>query len=144
MNPISAFFVRNIIAVFFFYGLAFFAMGLALLLACLGLLGLAAFTAERRTKEIGVRKAMGASDIDIFRMLICGFTRPVLAAWVIACPLGWWAMRRWLEGFAYRIELSPWIFLAAGAAAVLISWLTVGAHAWAITRAQPARALRSE
>jgi putative ABC transport system permease protein len=118
--------------------------GLALFLAGLGLLGLAAFTAERRTKEIGVRKAMGASTRDILALLIWQFTRPVLVAWVIAWPIGWWAMSRWLDGFAYRIALSPWMFVAAGLAALAIAWATVGSHAWAIARRKPVAALRYE
>jgi putative ABC transport system permease protein len=118
--------------------------GLALFLAGLGLLGLAAFTAERRTKEIGVRKAMGASTRDILTLLIWQFTRPVLVAWLIAWPIGWWAMSRWLDGFAYRIALSPWMFVGAGLAALAIAWVTVGGHAWGIARRKPVAALRYE
>lgn len=118
--------------------------GLALLLACLGLLGLAAFTAERRTKEIGVRRALGASRGAILRMLIWQFTRPVLIACVIAWPIAWLVMRSWLDGFAYRIALTPWIFITAGLAALAIAWATVLAHALNVVARKPVEALRHE
>ena len=118
--------------------------GLAILIACLGLFALAAFTTERRTKEIGVRKAMGASTFDVVRLLVWQFTQPVLWANLLAWPLAWWAMRSWLDGFAYRVDLPPWLFLAAAAAAVLIAWLTVSIHAWLVARARPVLALRYE
>jgi putative ABC transport system permease protein len=118
--------------------------GLAILIACLGLFALAAFTTERRTKEIGVRKAMGASTFDVVRLLLWQFTQPVLLANLIAWPLAWLAMRRWLDGFAYRVDLPPWLFLAAAATAVLIAWLTVSIHSWLVARARPVLALRYE
>ena len=118
--------------------------GLAILIACLGLFALAAFTTERRTKEIGVRKAMGASTFDIVRLLLWQFTKPVLWANLIAWPLAFWAMEQWLHGFAYRVDLPPWLFLLAAVAAVLIAWATVATHAWLVARARPATALRYE
>jgi putative ABC transport system permease protein len=118
--------------------------GLAILIACLGLFALAAFTTERRTKEIGVRKAMGASTFDVVRLLVWQFTQPVLWANLIAWPLAWWAMRRWLDGFAYRVDLPAWLFLAAAAAAVAIAWVTVSVHSWLVARARPVLALRYE
>jgi putative ABC transport system permease protein len=118
--------------------------GLAILIACMGLFALAAFTTERRTKEIGVRKAMGASTADVVRLLLWQFTQPVLWANLIAWPLAWWAMREWLHGFAYRVDLPPWLFAGAAAAAVLIAWTTVGTHAWLVARAKPVSALRYE
>jgi putative ABC transport system permease protein len=118
--------------------------GLAIFIACLGLFALAAFTTERRIKEIGVRKAMGASTSDVMRLLLWQFTKPVLWANLAAWPLAFWAMDRWLHGFAYRVDLPPWLFLAASAAAVLIAWLTVSAHAWLVARSRPAAALRYE
>jgi putative ABC transport system permease protein len=118
--------------------------GLAILIACLGLFALAAFTTERRTKEIGVRKAMGASTFDVVRLLLWQFTQPVLWANLIAWPLAWWTMRRWLDGFAYRVDLPVWLFAAASAAAVLIAWLTVSIHSWLVARARPVLALRYE
>jgi putative ABC transport system permease protein len=118
--------------------------GLAILIACVGLFALAAFTTERRTKEIGVRKAMGASTFDVMRLLLWQFTKPVLWANLIACPLALWAMDHWLKGFAYRVDLPAWLFLLAAVAAVLIAWMTVSTHAWLVARARPATALRYE
>jgi putative ABC transport system permease protein len=118
--------------------------GLAIFIACLGLLGLAAFTAERRTKEIGIRKAMGASSPGIVGMLLWSFSQPVLWANLIAWPIAWWALNRWLQAFGRRIELEPWMFLAAGAAALLIAVLTVASHAIRVAQAKPVGALRYE
>jgi putative ABC transport system permease protein len=118
--------------------------GLAILLACVGLFALAAFTTERRTKEIGVRKAVGANSLDILGLLVWQFTQPVLWANLIAWPLAFWAMDHWLRGFAYRVDLPAWLFVAASGAAVLIAWLTVCAHAWRAARREPATALRYE
>ena len=118
--------------------------GLAILIACVGLFALAAFITERRTKEIGVRKAMGASTFDVVRLLLWQFTKPVLWANLIAWPLAFWAMDHWLRGFAYRVDLPPWLFLAASVVAVLIAWITVSTHAWLVARAKPAMALRYE
>jgi putative ABC transport system permease protein len=116
----------------------------ALFIACLGLFGLSAFTAERRTKEIGIRKAMGADRGAIVRMLLWQFTRPVLWANLVAWPAGYLIMNRWLHGFAYRIELAGWMFVLAGGVAVSIAWLTVSVHAFAVARARPVEALRYE
>jgi putative ABC transport system permease protein len=116
----------------------------AAFISALGLFGLAAFVSEQRTKEIGVRKALGASTADIVRLLLWSFTQPVLLANLIAWPLGWWALDRWLQGFAQRISLSPWLFLAAGGAAFIIAALTVSGHALRVARAKPVGALRYE
>jgi putative ABC transport system permease protein len=118
--------------------------GLAVLIACLGLFALAAFATERRTKEIGVRKALGAGTPDVVLLLLWQFTAPVFAASVIAVPLGFFPMRWWLSGFAYRVDLTPWTFVLAAAAAVVIAWLTVSWQSFAAARAKPARALRYE
>jgi putative ABC transport system permease protein len=118
--------------------------GLAIAIACLGLFALAAFTAERRTKEIGVRKAMGASRSEVVRLLLWQFTKPVLWANVVAWPLAYWATAQWLNGFAYRVSLPLWLFLAASIAAVLIAWTSVAAKAWQAANAQPAAALQCE
>ena len=118
--------------------------GLAIVIACLGLFALAAFTTERRIKEIGVRKAMGASTSDVMGLLVWQFTKPVLWANLVAWPLAFWAMDHWLHGFAYRVDLPIWLFLAASVVAVLIAWMTVSTHAWLVARAQPAVALRYE
>jgi putative ABC transport system permease protein len=116
----------------------------AVLIACLGLFGLAAFTAERRTKEIGIRKAMGASTTDIVRLLIWEFARPVLLANIIAWPLAYLVMRRWLDGFVYRIELDPLIFIGAGLAALVIACGITMFHAIQVARSRPVLALRYE
>ena len=117
---------------------------LAILIACIGLFALAAFTTERRIKEIGVRKAMGASSVDVVRLLLWQFTKPVLWANLIAWPLAFWVMDHWLHGFAYRVDLPLWLFLTAAAAATVIAWATVAAHAWSAARTVPANALRYE
>jgi putative ABC transport system permease protein len=116
----------------------------AIVLAALGLLGLAVFTAERRTREIALRKVMGASKWDILRLLIWQFTRPVLLANLLAWPIAYLAMQRWLEGFAYHVALSPLVFLLASVLALLIAVATIASHALLVARAKPALALRYE
>ncbi len=117
---------------------------LALLLAAMGLFGLAAFTVERRTREIGVRKALGAYTSDVARLLLWQFAKPVLAANLIAWPLAAWLMSRWLQGFAYHIDLPLWLFPAAAAAALAIALLTVSGHSVRVARAAAVKALRYE
>ena len=119
-------------------------VGVAIFIACLGLFGLASFTAERRTKEIGIRKVFGARSRDIVRLLLWQFSIPVLVANVIAWPVAWFFLRRWLEGYAYKIFLSPLYFLAAGVIALVIAWLTVIIHTILVARASPILALRYE
>jgi putative ABC transport system permease protein len=116
----------------------------AIIVAALGLLGLAIHTAERRTREIGVRKCMGASRMDILRFISWQFARPVLVANLIAWPAAWFFMQRWLEGFAYHVELGPLAFVLASALALGIALLTVAGHAVMVARARPAEALRYE
>lgn len=116
----------------------------AVIVACLGLFGLAAFTAERRTKEIGIRKAMGATTTDIVTLLIWEFARPVLAANLIAWPLAYIIMRHWLDGFAYRIALDPLIFVGAGLAALIVACGITLFHALQVARSRPVMALRYE
>ena len=116
----------------------------AILVSCLGLYGLASFTAERRVKEIGVRKVMGASVTDIVKLLTFQFSKPVLFANLIAWPLAWLISSDWLQGFQYRIDLSPTYFFAAGATALLIACLTVAGHAYRTARANPVAALKHE
>ena len=117
---------------------------IAISIACLGLFALSAYTAERRTKEIGVRKAMGASSQDILRLLLWQFTVPVLWANVFALPAAWLLMNWWLKGFAYHVTLAPWTFAVAAGAAILIAWATVFVHALRVSRARPVGALRYE
>ncbi len=118
--------------------------GFAILIACLGLFGLAAFTAQRRTKEIGIRKVLGASVPSIVMLLSKDFLKLVLVAFVIAAPVAYWAMSTWLEDFAYRIELGPWIFIGAGVLALAIALATVSSQALRAAWANPVEALRSE
>ena len=119
-------------------------VGVAILIAALGLFGLAAFTVGRRTKEIGIRKVFGARDRDVAILLLWQFSIPVLIANVIAWPLAWYYLRGWLQGFASHIALSPLYFVVAGVAALLIAWATVLSHALRIARANPIHALRTE
>ena len=118
--------------------------GFAVMISCLGLFGLAAFTAERRTKEIGIRKVLGARTRDIIRLLVWQFTRPVLLANLIAWPVAWWAMRNWLSEFESRIEIGPLPFLLAGLLALVIATGTIAGHALRVARANPIHALRYE
>lgn len=117
---------------------------LAVFIASLGLFALSVFTSEQRTKEIGIRKAMGASTGSITRLLVYQFTKPVLLANFIAWPIAWLAMNRWLNGFAYHVDLAPWTFLAAATAATLIAWATVFGQSWLVARSKPVTALRYE
>jgi putative ABC transport system permease protein len=116
----------------------------AIVVASLGLLGLAVFTAQRRTREIGLRKVMGASRSDILRFISWQFARPVLLANLIAWPCAWFFMRRWLEGFAYHVDLGLLTFLAASGLALVIALITVSGHTLLVARARPAEALRYE
>ena len=117
---------------------------LAVIIGCLGLFGLAAFTAERRTKEIGIRKVLGARTRDIVRLLVWQFSRPVIIANIIAWPIAWWMMRDWLNGFDQRIALTPVPFIIAGAIAFGVAIATVVGHAIKVARANPIHALRYE
>jgi putative ABC transport system permease protein len=119
-------------------------VGIAIFIACLGLFGLAAFTAGRRTKEIGIRKVFGARTRDVVFLLIWQFSIPVLIANAIAWPLAWYYLRGWLQGFAYRISLNPLYFAGVGTVALVIAWITIFTHAWRVARANPINALRYE
>jgi putative ABC transport system permease protein len=117
---------------------------LAIFIACMGLFGLAAFTAEQRTKEIGVRKVLGASVGSIVALLSKDFTRLALAGFAVAAPLAYYAMHRWLENFAYRIEIGAGVFIAVGMLALIIAWLTVSFQSIKAAVANPVEALRYE
>ena len=119
-------------------------VGIAILIACMGLFGLAAFTAGRRTKEIGIRKVFGARIRDVVFLLLWQFSIPVLIANLIAWPVAWYYLHGWLQGFAYRIPLSPLYFLGAGLLALLIAWATVFSHARRVAASNPIHALRYE
>jgi putative ABC transport system permease protein len=119
-------------------------VGVAIFIACLGLFGLAAFSTERRTREIGLRKTFGASTSEIIWMLLGQFSVPVLVANLIAWPVAWYYLHNWLQGFAYRISLSPIYFLGAGASTLVIAWATVFVHARRVANSNPIHALRYE
>ena len=118
--------------------------GIAIVIACLGLYGLMAYTVEQRTQEIGIRKILGASGSGLTLLLAGDFLKLVGLAGVIALPLGWWLMNRWLEAFAYRTSISWWLFVLAGGVALLIALLTVGAQAIKASLANPVDSLRAE
>jgi putative ABC transport system permease protein len=118
--------------------------GVAVLLACLGLIGLSASTTERRTKEIGIRKAMGATRGEILRLMLWQFVKPLLWACAIAAPVSAYLMSLWLHGFAYHVELTPWPFLAAAGLALVLAALTVSTHCHTVASAKPVAALRYE
>ncbi len=118
--------------------------GLAVVISCLGLLGLAAFSAERRLKEIGIRKALGASVIGILYLLTSDFTKIVLVAILVALPISYLIVSNWLEGFAFRIPLGPLYFVAAGTIALLIAILTVAAQTFKAANVNPSKCLRNE
>lgn len=118
--------------------------GLAIVISCLGLFGLASYSAERRVKEVGIRKVLGASVQSIVTMLSKDFLKYVLVASFIAVPLAWFSVHRWLQDYAYRISISWWIFLAAILIAVLIAFITVSFQAIKAAVANPVKSLRSE
>ena len=118
--------------------------GFAIFIACLGLLGLSLFATAQRTKEIGVRKVLGASVINIVALLSKDFIKLVVIAFVIASPVAWFIMHNWLRDFAYRIEISWWIFLGAGLLAVLIALGTISFQAVKAAIANPVKSLRTE
>jgi len=117
---------------------------LAVFISCLGLVGLASFLAELRTKEIGIRKTLGASIRDIVVMLSRDFTLWVLAANLIAWPVAWFVMHRWLQNFAYRTPITWWSFPAAGSIALVIAWVTVSLQTFKAARSNPVDSLRYE
>jgi len=118
--------------------------GISVFLACLGLFGLAALTAVNRIKEIGIRKVLGASVAEIVELLMSGFLRLVLLAALIASPLAWYFMHKWLQQWAYRIDMGWWIFAATALVAAGIAALTIGVQAFRAARVNPVKNLRSE
>jgi putative ABC transport system permease protein len=117
---------------------------LAIIIACLGLFGLATFMAEQRTKEIGIRKVLGASVQGLIRLLSVDFLKLVLFSFVLAAPLAWYIMNQWLQDFAYRINITWWIFVVAGMLAFMIALLTVSFQAIKAALANPVKSLRTE
>jgi ABC-type antimicrobial peptide transport system permease subunit len=118
--------------------------GLAIIISCLGLLGLASFTAQRRLKEIGIRKVLGSTEFGIIYLLSREFTKIVLASIIIALPISYFITHLWLQNFAFRITPAWWYFLGAGATALVIAWLTVGTQALKAARVNPTQCLKDE
>jgi len=118
--------------------------GIAIFIACLGLLGLSAFSISQRIKEIGVRKVLGASTGSIVTLLSTDFLRLVAIAALIAFPIAWYTMHNWLRDFAYRISIEWWVFLVAGILAAAVALITIGFQAIRAALANPVKALRSE
>ena len=118
--------------------------GLAILISCMGLFGLAMFMAERRTKEIGIRKVLGASIMNLWALLSKEFVGLVFIACVIAAPLAYWLMNNWLEKYEYRVDISWWIFLIAGILGIIIALITVSAQAVKAALSNPVKSLRTE
>jgi len=117
---------------------------LAIVIACLGLFGLAAYAAEQRTKEIGIRKVLGANISTIVSMLSKDFIKLVIIAIVIASPLAWWAMHNWLQSFAYRQNIQWWVLALAGATAILIAFITISFQSVKAALSNPVKSLKSE
>jgi len=118
--------------------------GLAIVISCLGLFGLAAFTAQKRRKEIGVRKVIGATVVSITTMLSKDFLQLILISLAIALPVSWWLMSNWLQSFAYRINITPYVFVIAGIAVILITLLTISFQSIKAAMANPVKSLRTE
>ncbi len=117
---------------------------LAIIISCMGLFGLAAYTAERRTKEIGIRKVLGASVSGVAALLSKNFLQLVALSCIVAFPLAWWAMHSWLQNYKYRIEINWWIFIVAGLMALLIALITISFQAIKAAIANPIKSLRTE
>ena len=117
---------------------------LAIFIACMGLLGLAAYVTQKRTKEIGVRKVIGASTMQIVGLLSKDFLKLVFIALIIATPIAWFGMNRWLQDFAFAISLSWWMFILAGVIAIAIAFATVSYQSIKAAMANPIQALRDE
>ena len=118
--------------------------GIAILISCLGIFGLAAFTAERRRKEIGIRKSLGSTSGGIVMLLSADFTKMVIVAILLGIPVSYWLLDQWLQRFAFRITLEYWYFAATGGAALLIAWVTVATQAIRAARVNPVDCLRTE
>lgn len=117
---------------------------MAIVISCLGLFGLAAFSAEQRSKEIGVRKVLGASVTGIVQLLSKDFVKLVLIALIIATPIAWWGMSKWLQAFEYRVSISWWMFALAGVLAMVIALVTVSTQAIKAARMNPVKSLKAE
>jgi predicted permease len=120
------------------------ATALAIIISCLGLLGLAIYTINQRTKEIGIRKVLGAGLVQIVHLISKDFLKLVLIAFIIASPVAWWGVNKWLENFAYHVRISVWLFVAAGALMIVITILTLGFQTIKAASANPVKSLRTE
>lgn len=120
------------------------AMIIAIFISCMGLFGLVTFTAEQRTKEIGIRKVLGASVSGIVVLLTKDFLRLILLSFLIASPIAWYFLHHWLQDFAYRVPVSWWVFVLAGSGAIAVAWITVSFRAMRAAIANPVTSLRSE
>ncbi|HUP14157.1 MAG TPA: FtsX-like permease family protein, partial [Niastella sp.] len=116
----------------------------AIFISCLGLLGLASYSTMQRTREIGIRKVMGASVSNIINLLSRDFLKLVIISFLIAVPVAWYFMHKWLADFAYRTNISWWIFAMAGIMAILIAVITISVHAFRAAVANPVKSLRTE
>jgi putative ABC transport system permease protein len=119
-------------------------VALGIIIACLGLFGLATFAAQQRIKEIGIRKVLGASVSNLIGLLSKDFLKLVIIALIVAIPIAWFAMNKWLQDFAYRINIQWWVFLIAAIITVLIAWITISAQAFKAAVANPVKSLRTE
>jgi putative ABC transport system permease protein len=117
---------------------------IAITLATLGLFGLSSYIVQQRTKEIGIRKVMGASILNILTVTSKNFVILVVLAILFASPVAYWMMKQWLNEFTYRIDVSWWVFLIAGATTITVAILTVSIHGWKASTANPVKSLRSE
>ena len=116
----------------------------SIIVSCLGLFGLATFAAQRRIKEIGVRRVLGASAAGIVTLLAKDFVKLVAAALFVAFPLAWWIMNKWLDNYVYRIHISWWMFAAAGMLALVIAFITVSSQAIKAALTNPVKSLKTE
>ena len=120
------------------------AMAIAILISCLGLFGLATFTAQQRTKEIGIRKVLGASVAGIVSMLTRDFLKLIIIALIIASPIAYYFMQEWLQDFAYRISIGVWVFFIAGITAIFIAIITISYQAIRAAVKNPVKSLQTE
>ena len=117
---------------------------LAIFIACIGLLGLATFIAQQRTKEIGIRKVLGASVTNLVAIVSKDFLQLIVLSTIIAAPLAWWSMNAWLQDFVYRIEINWWVFVVVGLVAILIAFVTIGTQSLKAALANPVESIKSE
>ena len=118
--------------------------GLTMLIACLGMYGLALFTTEKRIKEVGIRKVLGASVTKIIYLLSRDFTRPVIISFIISTPIAYYFMQQWLNNFAYHINIGLLTFLGTLVIMILVSWFTVGYRTFSIANSNPVEAIKDE